>query len=261
MITFIELQAPKIIIAYKPIGRTPLELIKILKENKKYKTTKMSYAGRLDPMAHGLMIILLDSECYKQNLYHNLDKIYKFKLLLGISTDTFDILGKITGNSENPKLENSDIEKTIYNLVGTKYQEYPPYSSVRVKGNPLWYYAKNNILDTLESIDIPKKEITIYNIKILEYCTISKKELLKIVNKNIFKLNIKNNFRQEEILEEWRYIQNYTYKVIEIKSKVSCGTYIRNICNTIGKNLNIPSLALDIYRTNVDKYDINLINL
>ena len=35
----------------------------------------MSYAGRLDPMAHGLMIILTDYDCYKQELYNNLDKI------------------------------------------------------------------------------------------------------------------------------------------------------------------------------------------
>ena len=264
MLKFIEYKTPNIIIAYKPIGKTPLELINLLKQNTRYKNTntKMSYAGRLDPMARGLMIILLNDECYRQNLYHNFDKIYEFKLLLGISTDTFDILGKITNNLDNLDniyLDNNQYEKIIYGLIGKNKQEYPSYSAVRVKGHPLWYYAKNNILYTLNSEDIPKKDIMVYNIQIISYSTISKNNLLEIVNKNISSLDIKNNFRQKEILQEWKEIKCQNYKIIKIKSKVSCGTYIRSLCNIIGRKLEVPSLALDIYRTKIDKYDINLI--
>ena len=83
------------ILSYKPIGETPLENLKKIKEEKKI-TNKCCYAGRLDPMAHGLMIYLVDKECKKINNYLGLDKTYKFKRHFGINTDTYDIFkGKI----------------------------------------------------------------------------------------------------------------------------------------------------------------------
>ena len=149
-----------ILTIYKPIGKTPLDMIHTLKKNKPHlKTTKMSYAGRLDPMAHGLLIILTDEDCFNQHLYHNLDKTYECELLIGISTDTYDILGKITNNKKN--LFNLPVDKvisTITSLKGSMDQPYPPYSSQRVSGKPLWYYAKHNLLNT---ITIPSKIINI----------------------------------------------------------------------------------------------------
>jgi tRNA pseudouridine55 synthase len=252
MINFKE--KDNIILAYKPIGKTPLEIINELKQNYGYSKAKMSYAGRLDPMAHGLMIILKDAECYKQHLYHNFSKIYKFKLLLGISTDTFDILGKITNNSNtNSNINTDNLYSIINSLIGKQKQHYPPYSSARVDGHPLWYYAKNNLLHT---ITIPYKEIEVSTVKIIDDETIDYINLKNIVNNNISKLDKKNNFRQEEILKEWNNIFNINYRIITIETEVSCGTYIRSLCNLIGEQLKIPALALDIYRTKVGDYNL-----
>ena len=272
MLYFKELKIPSIILAYKPIGKTPLEIIQELKNKDKYKTTKMSYAGRLDPMAHGLMIILLDKECYNQHLYHNLNKTYKFKLLLGVSTDTYDILGKIIDN-KNPidnvnshnsyNSYNSHINEIVSRMKGTFKQFYPPYSSARVNGRPLWYYAKNNLMDTIETNDFPSKDIEIKNIEILEQTVINKIELLKLVKQNINKISKtnSNNFRQYDILNLWETIEEVDYSIFTLTADVSCGTYIRSICNTIGNKLNIPALALDIYRTRVDRYNMTDINI
>ena len=241
-----------IIVAYKPIGKTPLEIINILKRYHEYSKTKMSYAGRLDPMAHGLMIILKDDECYKQHLYHNFSKTYEFKILFGISTDTFDILGKITNNI-NFNFNIDSLYTIINSIVGKQLQHYPPYSSARVNGHPLWYYAKNNLLNT---ITIPSKEIEIFKINILKIDTINSTNLKDIVESNISKLDSNSNFRQKEILEKWSTILNIDYKIITITSDVSCGTYIRSICNLIGEQLKTPALALDIYRSKVGDYNL-----
>ena len=79
----------------KYIGQTPLDVVEALRETNKWdkKDVKLSYAGRLDPMAHGLMIVLKDEECANQHKWHNMNKTYEFKLLIGLSTDTYDILG------------------------------------------------------------------------------------------------------------------------------------------------------------------------
>ena len=78
----------------KSIGKTPFEIIEELKKeteienetekNKikfKNKKVKYSYAGRLDPMASGLMIILTNEHCLQQNNFHNLSKYMNLKLL------------------------------------------------------------------------------------------------------------------------------------------------------------------------------------
>ena len=93
-----------IIPIYKPIGKTPLEVIEEYKQNNK-NIKKCSYAGRLDPMASGLLILLANESCLKQNDFHNLSKIYEFKIVVGISTDTYDLLGLVNKHNVKKKYE------------------------------------------------------------------------------------------------------------------------------------------------------------
>ena len=79
---------------YKPKGFTPLELVKKYKKDNNIKG-KVCFAGRLDPMAHGKMILLVKEECKLMNSYCNLNKTYEFIVLFGVKTDTYDLLGKI----------------------------------------------------------------------------------------------------------------------------------------------------------------------
>ena len=75
---------------HKEIGETPLEAIRKLKLKE-----KASYAGRLDPMASGKLLVLTGEDCLCQNEYHHIDKSYNFDLILGFQTDSLDILGVI----------------------------------------------------------------------------------------------------------------------------------------------------------------------
>ena len=92
----------------KPLGLSPLDLIQSLpQEGHKY-----SFAGRLDPMARGKMIVLQDEECKNQDLYCGLDKTYEFSILYGFQTDTYDVLGLW---KQNPTLDLSTIQlENIY---------------------------------------------------------------------------------------------------------------------------------------------------
>ena len=82
-----------VIIAYKNIGETPLECLeRHRKERSIDKDIPMTYAGRLDPMAEGLMILLVGEECKNKDKYLGLDKTYEFKILVGFSTDTYVFL-------------------------------------------------------------------------------------------------------------------------------------------------------------------------
>lgn len=237
---------------YKPIGKTPLDMLGDIKEKKK------SYAGRLDPMAHGLMLILTNEHCLMQNEFHNFDKQYKFDILIGFSTDTSDILGFLKNKTtrffdKNTSPKKNTICKIIKEIIGQQYQYYPPYSSVRINKKPLWFWAKNNMLD---NITIPGKFITIYSLDLIFINKISGVDLKKQILKKLAMLGDRQNcFREREIIEQWENVDfNDYYTTITLDTYVSCGTYIRELSNLICSKLMTNGLCLDIYRDMVGEY-------
>ncbi len=69
----------KILVLNKKEGETPLEALEIFrKKNKEYMGVKMTYAGRLDPMASGLLLILAGEEAKNKEKYLILGKEYEF---------------------------------------------------------------------------------------------------------------------------------------------------------------------------------------
>src|SRR6185437_6426136 len=154
-----ENNLPKIIGVYKPIGLTPLEVIKKLQESKPELTTvKIGYAGRLDPLAHGLLLLMIGEETKKREKYLSFPKKYRFEVAFGVSTDTYDLLGLVTTSKRKPLSTNVNlIVNTFVNKhLGKQIQHYPPYSSKTVHGKPLYWWARNS---RLHQIEIPKREI------------------------------------------------------------------------------------------------------
>ena len=97
----------KIINIYKPISLTPLQVVEKFKEQfPEYAESKISYAGRLDPLAEGVLILLIDEENKNREKYQRLDKEYEFEVLFGVATDTYDLLGIV----KNPSLPNRHSE-------------------------------------------------------------------------------------------------------------------------------------------------------
>jgi len=266
----------KVLELYKPIGKTPLEEIQqFQKENPQYHGIKLAYAGRLDPMAEGLLLVLVGEECKKRKEYEELPKTYEFEVLFGISTDTFDVMGKILklevlnsskflftlSEAEGRKLEQQK-EKIYKKYKGEILQEYPPYSSPRVNGKSLFWWAREG---KLSEIKIPEKLIIIYDLRpaspaggFMNEYQISAKQLLKTVHERIGKVN--GEFRQKEILGLWDEKlkgKNYKFPVLKFKIECSSGTYVRSIANSIGYDLGIGAIAFSIKRTSVGKYKLN----
>ena len=288
---------------------TPLQAINKFREiNKNYAGKKMSYAGRLDPMAEGVLLILVGEETKKIGQYLGFDKEYRTEILIGLSTDTGDVLGipkkgkLLTNNSaieeeettnqssENLSfkghgLENNNekelirkLKKIIKELKGKYEQKIPNYSSYKIKGKPMFYYARKG-----EIIEEIKKGVYIKSIKINSIYKLSGRKLLKYVVNKIDK--VKGDFRQEEIKEKWmslldnndrgtiskliinnnkdnkihsqKSLQNRKdiFLVIDVTINCSSGTYIRAIADDIGKQFG-GGLLLSLKRTMVGKFQI-----
>lgn len=237
----------------KPIGKTPLDIVKLYQD--KNPRQKYSFAGRLDPMARGTMIILEGEECRQQELFCQHRKVYEFTVLWGCQTDTHDVLGILQkpSSSGNPQLKNPFWNLQKY--LGKQEQKYPVYSSMVVKKKPLWWWAKENRLD---EITIPSKEIEIFSLReISSYQIVSGRELYQqIVDKiNTLDDSRKDNFRVPQILEKWAQelgnpdtMENSFY-LQQMEAHVSSGTYIRSLVHQMGQDLGCGALAFDIHRT------------
>lgn len=243
----------KVTILNKKEGQTPLQALEFFRsKNKEYEGVKMTYAGRLDPMASGLLIVLAGEETKNKEKYLNLNKEYLFEVLLGFKTDTYDILGKVTDKKE-VSFGREEIEKILKKetkkMKGKFFQEYPIYSSKTVEGRHLFEYARNG-----ESVSIPKKEVEIKNIKINKIKkikgTILKKKIIKRVGL------VSGDFRQKEILEIWskNINEKSMYFISEMKVSCTSGTYVRVIANSLGEALGVGALAYSIKRTKIGKY-------
>lgn len=228
-------------ISYKNIGETPLECLeRIRAEYGKPENIPMTYAGRLDPMAEGLLIILVGEDCKDKERYLKMDKEYEVEILFGVSTDTYDTLGLIQ-KKEQKSFDPIDLER----YKGKFTQEYPLYSSKIL--------AMKEVPD-----EMPTKEVEIYAIEQIGSRALSGKRISETVLENISK--VKGEFRQKEIGEEWKkFGEEYTnQRFIVLKIRVSCssGTYMRSLADRMGKDAGVPALAFSIKRTRVNGYKI-----
>jgi len=220
----------------------------------------MTYAGRLDPMASGLLLILTGEECKKKEKYLALGKEYEFEILFGFATDTYDILGKIQPKQHPYKLEfvrvselEQKIRKNLKFFTGKFVQKYPMFSSKTVAGKPLFAYAREGV-DLPAQAGAPERVVNVKNLKFLKIRKISNKKLLENIERRVAK--VRGDFRQKEILKIWqKNLKNKKefFYIAKFKIKCSGGTYVRSIANFLGEKISIPALAFSIKRTKVGK--------
>ena len=273
-----------ILYIYKNEGETPLQALDRTRlEHGIEDSVPMTYAGRLDPMAEGLLLILTGEDVHKKDEYNGLSKVYEFTILLGVATDTGDILGKVISEKECPPRKGARISllrnrfsrlpdceeplqdghsfssliiETLKSFEGGYEQEYPLYSSKTVDGMPLWQYARENKIPE----KIPTHKVKIESINFLDSeeksSTILEKEIVERI------LKVKGDFRQEEILNAWKefcarqdLVQN-KFLLVNCVAEVSSGTYIRKLCEDIGKKIGTPALAWRIKRTKIGEMEI-----
>lgn len=241
-------------------GETPLMAIESWRKQSMLGEIPLTYAGRLDPMATGKLLVLVGDECKKRAHYDGLDKEYRVEILFGLSSDTGDILGLVEEGTAAPRLSLATCEEGVRAVSGTVALPYPAYSSKTIGGTPLFEYARTG---TLETIDIPTKISRVYASECDAMRTVRGAELLKSVEQRLGLLTVdaesKNpfkDFRKEEVLQRWRDVIDTAaeYQVASAYFVVSSGTYIRSLVPHIGRTMGIHALAYSIHRTRIGKY-------
>lgn len=219
-------------------------------EHPHYADSKLTYAGRLDPLAQGVVIILTDEDVHKKEAFLGLPKVYEVTILFGAQTDTYDLLG-IPNKVIPTTITINDIQHCTQKSIGEQQQPYPPYSSRTVNGKPLYQWAREG---RLNEITIPTQTIEVYRAHVNSMDTITNNELLNTIN-SITSL-VEGDFRQNLIQSQWeqQIPSGATFYTANLTFEVSSGSYIRGLVHSLSVCLGIPACCMNIKRILVGNY-------
>jgi tRNA pseudouridine55 synthase len=150
-----------LLLVNKPSGITSFDVIRRLRQITGVK--KIGHAGTLDPMATGLMLLLIGSATKAAGVYSKLDKTYQAEINLGSKSSTGDAEGELTKVS-NRQPKRAEVETALGEFQGLIQQVPPIYSAIKIKGQEAFKRARRG-----EVIEMPSRLVTINSIKLDNY--------------------------------------------------------------------------------------------
>lgn len=209
-----------ILLVDKPTGWTSHDVVaKVRNVLKKQagKKVKVGHTGTLDPLASGLLILVVGSYTKRAQEFSKLDKIYQLTMKLGETSSTGDSEGTITktvrsDQKRDKKPSKTVVEKTVKGFEGVINQTPPAFSAIKVGGKRAYRLAREG-----KKVELEPREITIYDIS-------------KI---------------------------SYKYPFISFVVRVSSGTYIRSLTEEIGEKLGTGAYLSELRRIEVGEFNVS----
>ncbi len=206
-----------IINVYKERGYTSFDVVAKLRGI--LHERRVGHTGTLDPEAEGVLPVCVGQATKACELLLDKDKEYEAVLLFGMETDTQDITGKILSNRV-VTADAEEAQQALLSFVGT-YQQIPPmYSALKVNGKKLYELAREG-----KTVERAPRPVTIYSIKILE--------------------TIFSQISERSVSDE---------NTIRFLVTCSKGTYIRTLCEDVGRKLGCGGCMKSLKRTRVSSF-------
>lgn len=146
-----------LLLVKKPSGVTSHDLVD--QARKIFKTREVGHAGTLDPLASGLMVLLLGQATKLSPYIMDGDKAYSVEVLLGLKTDMLDVTGKTLQEKEVTSEHIQKVTQSVQELSGEFEWPVPMYSAVKVGGQKLYEIAREN-----KVIETPQKIMKFWNV-------------------------------------------------------------------------------------------------
>lgn len=215
----IKIIKPGIYLVDKPSGPSSHVIVNYFRKTSGIK--KVGHCGTLDPLASGLLIILVGRDYTKQqSLYLKKDKEYLVKAQLGTKTNSYDQTGQITEQKtwqELKKIKKVDLLKNLPLFRGTINQVVPIFSAVKIKGQKLYQKARRG-----EKVELPSRKVIIKKLTLKSY---------------------KKDVKNEQI-------------TFELLVACSSGTYIRSLVHDLGEKLGVGAHVISLRRTKIDNFHV-----
>ena len=129
-----------VLLVDKPTDHTSHDVVARLRG--KLRTKRVGHAGTLDPMATGLLVILIGKATRLSQYLTGMDKEYEGTVELGKVTNTQDAEGEVMETRPVPPLTREQVQAAMKGFLGDQYQTPPMFSAVKIDGVPLYKMAR-----------------------------------------------------------------------------------------------------------------------
>jgi tRNA pseudouridine55 synthase len=201
----------------KPVGFSSYQMVRVFTSC----YDKVGHAGTLDPCASGLLIILIGKATKRSQALQQCEKEYVGELLLGMTTDTYDMSGNVERiwsqharqRACSPPPFSIDVLNSVAQVfVGTIEQEPPRYSALKHKGRKLYELSRKGI-----RVRPQRRKVFIRSFSVIAY----------------------------------------THPVVSFATVVGKGVYIRSLAHDIGTELGTGATLLSLRRTKIGDYSVD----
>ena len=154
-----------VLVADKPCGPTSQDIVAKVR---KFLKVKVGHTGTLDPMATGVLPLVVGRATRLAQFFQAHDKEYGAEIRLGQDTDTFDRQGRILEEHPVPEISSQQAQAVLSRFKGDIQQQPPMFSAVRVGGEKLYNLARRNL-----TVQRPSRTVSIFRLELLEQTPVS----------------------------------------------------------------------------------------
>ncbi len=148
------------LVVNKPSGRTSHDVVEAVRHVVGFR--RIGHLGTLDPIATGVLVLLLGRATRLAQFYSARRKRYLCTFRFGFATDTYDAAGEALGPDAAPTLTREKLEELARPLVGRTEQMPPPYSAKKIHGRPAHELARKK-----KPVELKAVEVDVYELKLL----------------------------------------------------------------------------------------------
>jgi len=149
------------LVIYKPKGKTSHDVVDAVRHLAGFR--QIGHLGTLDPLATGVLVLLLGRATRLVRFYSGRRKRYEAGFRFGFATDTYDSDGEAQGPDAAPALDAAELEKFAAERVGRFEQMPPAFSAKKIKGRPAYELARKK-----EVVELKAVEVEVYEYKLRE---------------------------------------------------------------------------------------------
>ena len=153
-----------VLVVNKPQGPTSHDVVAIVR--RRLGLRRIGHTGTLDPMAEGVLVLLIGRATRRQQALQTHAKRYETVIRLGTQTDTGDAWGRVIRRAPVATLSRHTVEDVLASLVGRHQQVPPPFSAVKIRGRPLYWWTRRGV-----SVAAAPRPIEIFSAELMDLST------------------------------------------------------------------------------------------